>query len=339
MDAGLSSELPLIIELLVARRLLDSKGVETAFREQTKRGCTLEEALLHARLATEVQIARDYSEQLLLPLVMTSDAIDVADLNLKEYLPEKFARENHVLPLSHKTGVLSTAFADPTDLSMVQEAQLHSGMNIRVHVATLSAIDQGLDLIYGSQEEQTKEAVAESAEPEVDIAKAAEEEVLDLDRMIAETRETRIIRIVNTFLSQAIRDKASDIHLEPYPNEVKLRFRIDGVLNEMRAPAPHLYVPVISRLKILCKMDIAEKRIPQDGAFSIKVGDVRIDVRVSTIPTVHGEKMVLRILNKEAVPLDLAALGFDEPLLHSARSVQDRVRKRCHVRMNSFQFP
>jgi type IV pilus assembly protein PilB len=194
-------------------------------------------------------------------------------------------------------------------MNLTQEIQLYTGLNVNTHVASLTVIDEGLNAIYGTRE-AAKDAVQETPEVEAQSSKESDEDCLDLDRVIAETRETKVVRMVNKVMTQALREKGSDIHLEPYPNECKIRLRVDGVLHEMQVMPTHLFVPLISRLKILCKMDIAEKRVPQDGAFSLKIGESRIDVRVSTVPTVYGEKMVMRILNKEAVPLNLGSLGF-----------------------------
>jgi type IV pilus assembly protein PilB len=230
---------------------------------------------------------------------------------LGQLLPEKFSRDNHVLTLKEKEGTLEVAFLDPMNLSLLHEIQLYTGLKVSVQVGTLTLIAQGLDVLFGARN-TAKEMAQETQEPQVNVPQSVDEDVLDLDRIIPESKETKVIRLVNRVILEALREKASDIHLEPYPEECKIRYRIDGVLNDMPAPPVNLFVPILSRLKILCKMDIAEKRVPQDGAFSIKLAEAKVDVRVSTVPTVYGEKMVMRILNKEAVPLDLARLGFDK---------------------------
>ncbi len=304
---------PLLLELLIIQKHLDAKAADNILREQGKRNCSLEEAISITQSVSEEIIAKTYADNLGVPLLTKVEEDQLKKDGLKDCLSEKFARDNHILPIEREKNVLHVAFMDPMDLGLSHEVQLQTGFNVSVHVAPLKVIVQGIDILYGvldRAKQMAQEAVQE--QPEVEVAKPVEEDVLDLDRVVPDTRETKIIRLVNQIMSSALREKASDIHLEPYPNECKVRYRIDGVLNEMPPPAVSLFVPIISRLKILCKMDIAEKRVPQDGAFSMRVGDNKVDVRVSTVPTVYGEKMVMRILNKDAVPLDLFKLGFNK---------------------------
>ena len=139
-----------------------------------------------------------------------------------------------------------------------------------------------------------------------------DDEILDLDAAPPPGVDGRTIRLVNQILSQALRTGASDIHLEPFEESCAIRLRVDGSLHEMAPPSRALFVPIVSRFKILAKMDIAEKRVPQDGAIALRTGEKRIDLRVSTVPTVYGEKMVMRILDKGAIPIELTGLGFDQ---------------------------
>ena len=137
--------------------------------------------------------------------------------------------------------------------------------------------------------------------------------------------------LFRSILEQALRNGASDIHLEPFEDGCKIRFRIDGMLHEIPPPPRPLFLPIVSRFKILAKMDIAEKRVPQDGAIALKSGEKRVDLRVSTVPTVHGEKMVMRILDKGAIPLQLTGLGFDE------RQSKDLDRKSTRLNSSHIQ--
>ncbi len=139
-----------------------------------------------------------------------------------------------------------------------------------------------------------------------------DEEVLNLDQSLPPGPEGRVIQIVNDILEQALKQGASDIHIEPFEETCRVRIRVDGVLHELAPPPQSVYLPVVSRFKILAKMDIAEKRVPQDGAIGLRTAEKRIDLRVSTVPTVWGEKMVMRILDKSAIPVQLTGLGFDE---------------------------
>lgn len=149
--------------------------------------------------------------------------------------------------------------------------------------------------------------------------KVQETTELSLDKLIAKAEEAPVIKLVDLIIRQAIDERASDIHIEPFENEIHLRYRIDGHLYSLPPPAPHLHLPIVSRIKILAKLDIAEKRLPQDGAMSAKLEDRNVDLRISTIPTVWGEKVVMRILDKGAVPLDLSKLGFDPKQIDALR--------------------
>ena len=311
MNVETSNEQPLILSLLLEKKLIDPKGLEKANREQIRHSYSIEEALVRAEVVNEEIIADLYAKHLGMPRFQGFEESKEIEEEILSALPEKFARESRVLPVARQNGTLSAAVLDPTDISLAQEIGLYTGLQIDLQVGTLSGIEAGLDTLFGAQD-ASKEFETEHEEIEIDSAKQADEEMLDLDRAIPETRETKVIRVVNRIFMQALKEKASDIHLEPFPKEIKLRYRIDGMLHEM--PPPHLnqFVPIVSRIKILCKMDIAEKRVPQDGALTLKLGENAVDVRVSTVPTVYGEKIVMRLLNKDAVPLELPKLGFDK---------------------------
>jgi type IV pilus assembly protein PilB len=180
-------------------------------------------------------------------------------------------------------------------------------------MVTFSMINDSLGEMFGTRDivkEIASEGKGQSAEQLKGGGEEDIEEIVDLDHPIPKGRDSQVIRLVNHILSSAVENSASDIHIEPFEKSVKVRFRIDGELHEISPPPRPMYIPMISRLKILAKMDIAERRVPQDGAIALKVGEKRIDLRVSTVPTVFGEKMVMRILSKGAIPTDLTKLGF-----------------------------
>lgn len=299
---------PLLIDLLMAEKKLTEKNLETILREQEKHSLGLEEAIVQLGLAKEDDIARIYAHYFQLELFQ--GPMPKVGPDLKTFLPEKFARDNHVLPLVEPGQPFRVLLLDPSDISLLQEVQLYTGQKAQPMVGILSKINEGLDAIYGARD-AVKEITTEIQPDKMEIVEE-DEELLDLNRVIPESKETQIVRLVNRILEGALRERASDIHTEPFPDEIKIRYRIDGVLQEITPPPKSLYVALISRLKVLCKMDIAEKRIPQDGSFTMAIDDKRIDCRVSTVPTVYGERMVLRILNKDAVPMDLTSLGFEK---------------------------
>jgi len=311
LDTGLGSGRDLIVELLVRAEKLQEKDLEAIFEIQRKENCRLEKALMMSRLVTDQDIAEAYASQLHVPLVEIDTEISAPDRATIGLLPEKFLRDVLVLPLQERNGTLHVAIVDPSDLSALHDIQLYSGLTPVPHVAPLMQIERALQGLFGARnvvQEISLELPGEADGEEADVG----EEVIDLDKPIIDSDDTQIIRMVNHIVRQAIEEKASDIHIEPLSETVSIRFRIDGALQAKPAPPKAMYLPLLSRLKVISKMDIAEKRLPQDGAFSVLHRGNQIDMRVSTVPVIYGQKMVMRILNKDALPLDLEKLGFDK---------------------------
>ncbi len=208
------------------------------------------------------------------------------------------------------------AFATFEDMLMVDELQLLTGLTIRPMIAPLSVVEKAIDTLYRGGRTKFVSQVEDFAED--DDAEDAEDRSRRTRRFWTSTTppppgpDGRIVRMVNQILEQALRSGASDIHIEPFEDSCAIRLRVDGSLRELVPPPRSQFVSIVSRFKILAKMDIAEKRVPQDGAIALRTGDKRIDLRVSTVPTVYGEKMVMRILDKGAIPIELTGLGFDE---------------------------
>jgi type IV pilus assembly protein PilB len=309
-EQPLTIDQPLVVQLLLEKGSLTAADLAEAQQAMTRGGGTIEEALVHANLATDVDIAQAYAEHLRLPLLGEADRI-APNAELANAVSEKLCRERWVYPLARAEGMLEVAFVNPTDLATLEQIQLLTGLVIRPVVARLGAVDEAIGETFGKRDfvkEIASEAGAGPAQQhglEEDV-----EEVVDLDRAIPKGRDSHVVRLVNHILSNAVTNGASDVHLEPFENSVKVRVRIDGRLHEISPPPRAMYVPMLSRLKVLAKMDIAERRVPQDGAIALTVSGKRVDLRVSTVPTVFGEKMVMRILAKTAIPLDLTKLGF-----------------------------
>ena len=314
---------PLIVQLLIREKMLEEKDLADVQQALNRFSGSVELALVHANLATATDIAQIYANHLHLPIVGASEEESLPlNKELAERIGEKICREKFVLPLKSEHGTLEVAFANPTDLTALEQIQMLTGMVIRPVVAPVTAITDALDEMFGKRD-FVKEIASEvdgGGGSQENEDEEVVEEIIDLDRPIPKGRDSHVIRLVNHILSTAVEDGASDIHLEPFENSVRVRMRIDGKLHEISPPPRAMYIPMISRLKVLAKMDIAERRIPQDGAIALSVGGKRIDLRVSTVPTVYGEKMVLRILSKGAIPLDLTKLGFDE---RQARDFQE----------------
>lgn len=307
---------PLIVRLLAAEGLLDPAKLQALQEAQTRDAGPVEVLLVRKGLASEADVARVYARHLALPLFGAAPEIEV-DRGLGRLLPEKLCREQLVAPVALHGETLELAFVTPQQMLVIDEVQLLTGLSVSPVLAPRSVVEGLIDAVYASGvSTEFLPTVGEFEQVEEDDGGAADwdpgDEVLHLDQPPPPGRDGRVIRLVNQILEQALRYGASDIHLEPVEDGCKVRVRIDGVLHEVPAPPRGRFVPVMSRFKILAKMDIAEKRVPQDGAIALRSGDKRVDLRVSTIPGVHGEKMVLRVLDKGTIPTDLTLLGFDE---------------------------
>jgi type IV pilus assembly protein PilB len=307
----LTTDQPLLVQLLLKRGLLkeeDLKGVRDVL---SKSEGPVEEALLASNIVTEADIMTTYGEELGIPLADQNSPL-VADKELAEMIGEPVCRENNFVPLGREDDTIKVALANPTDLKLFERIQLATGLVVQPVMATFSMIGDTLGEMFGTRD-IVKEIASEGKGQSTEMMKGGDEdveEIVDLDHPIPKGRDSQVIRLVNHILSSAVENSASDIHIEPFEKSVKVRFRIDGMLHEISPPPRPMYVPMISRLKILAKMDIAERRIPQDGAIALKIGEKRIDLRVNTVPTVFGEKMVMRILSKGVIPTDLTKLGF-----------------------------
>ncbi len=302
--------------ILLEEGIISESQLQEAVEFQKKEGGRLGEILLKLNFVTEEQFVVILGKQLSLPYVslQSGKLKPMMDQSLDTLVPYDFAIKNIVLPLSRTMSSLTVALFDPTDLLLVDNLRKVTGCDINPVIAPRSDILTAVEEFYGKSR-MLKDALQASyeqsaAEGEVlEIEKGVGEE-LSLDKIIARAEEAPVIKLVDLIITQAIQEGASDIHVEPQRDRLILRYRMDGILHEMPPPANSLHLAIVSRIKILCKMDIAEKRLPQDGGFSVKIDKRIIDMRVSVIPTIYGEKVVIRILDKGRIPLDLAKLGF-----------------------------
>ncbi len=298
------------LEILERRGILDQKGLATAREILMKGGDRFEQALIKAGVVDDLEIAAAYAEELSLPLIEAGSELIKPSPQLSLVLTEKFCNTYLVVPIAVDDGTLSLAIASPEQLLLLDEIQLLTEMKILLYIGPVTFVEKQIELLFKTGEE--------IAGPGNDFGETVEadenalDDVLLLDEAPPPGEDGRIIRMVNQVLEQALRTGASDIHLEPFEDSCKMRLRIDGILHELPAVSKKNFMMVVSRFKILAKMDIAERRIPQDGAIALKSGEKRVDLRVNTVPTVYGEKMVMRILDKGAIPLDLTRLGLSE---------------------------
>ncbi|MBU0693518.1 MAG: Flp pilus assembly complex ATPase component TadA [Candidatus Omnitrophica bacterium] len=299
-------------DILIVEGIITEEQLNEAISLQKKEGDRIGECLVKLGYISEEQIVIALSKQLSLPYISLSSGRlkPASDQNLEELIPHEFAIRNRVLPLSRSLNSLTVVVANPLDLILIDNLKKLAGCEINPVIATKEDLLEAIEAFYG-KDKLFRDAMEAAGQVEGDIKEISMEETdLSLDKLIAQAQEAPIIKLVDLIIRQGIEEGASDIHLEPHHDKFTLRYRIDGVLYDMPSPSTALYLPIVSRVKILSRMDIAEKRLPQDGGFMVKMGDRLIDLRVSALPTIYGEKIVLRILDKARIPLELSKLGF-----------------------------
>ncbi len=290
-------------DLLVSRGNLERAGLERARRLSEGGGERLQVLLPKLGLVSERDLAEALAELLDLRLVSSADFPEVP--LLEDRLSPRFLRESHVLPIAEGPEGLLLAMADPLDRYALDALRLISGAEVLACVAEPSELEAAIERLYGQDGggiNRLVEEVGESAEEGVELD-------LDVERLKDLASEAPVIRLVNHLISKAAEARASDIHIESFENRLRVRYRIDGVLIEVDPPPTRFRAALVSRIKIMARLNIAERRLPQDGRIKLAIRGVPIDLRVSTIPTMHGEGVVLRILDRQGVKLDFGDLG------------------------------
>ena len=291
-------------ELLIERGKLDTGSLERALRLQQETPERLGSLLVTLGLVAPRDVAEALAAQLDLPLL---DAAGYPELPiLEERVSPRFLRDARALPVREDADELVLAMADPTDGYAIDAFSMVTGRRVRPMVAVPGDLDAALERLYGSGKSAVGQIVGDEVETRVDeLALGA-----DVQQLKDLASEAPVIRLVSLLITNALAARASDIHIEPFENRLVVRNRIDGVLHEVESPPRRLSAAVISRVKILANLDIAERRLPQDGRIRLRVQGKEIDLRVSTVPTMHGESVVMRILDKGGVALDFGKLGF-----------------------------
>ncbi len=225
-------------------------------------------------------------------------------------IPAKVAQMYHCLPVALNNGTLQVAMAEPLDPTVADEIQFAAKRDVQFVVADPGDIGRSIERLYGQEESESFAEIIKELDANKTIAKEVADAGDDVKAAEALANEVPIVKFVNLVLQQAVADRASDIHFEPFETEFRIRYRVDGALYEMAPPPKHLALPVISRLKIMASLNISEKRLPQDGRINYKIGTRQIDLRMATLPTAFGESVVLRVLDRGSVNLELESLGF-----------------------------
>jgi type IV pilus assembly protein PilB len=290
---------------LLEAHLVDAEAIAKAGLQQKNSGGTLSGNLVKTGAISEGDLL-DFLSHL-----YHVSSVDLTgyepDPVLTKLIPGDVATKFMALPISRSGRRLVVAMANPSNIFAIDDIKFITGYEVEPHVAFETALKKAIDRAYDSA--GTMADVMKGMEEE--LAVVEEDDTADVDAGIAGADEAPIVKLVNSLIADAVRKGASDIHIEPYEKSMRVRFRIDGVLHEMMSPPFKFKAAIISRLKIMAELDIAERRVPQDGRIKIKVMNRTIDLRVSSLPTIFGEKIVMRILDKSNLNIDLEKLGFE----------------------------
>lgn len=293
-----------VTQQLVAEGKLKQEDLEKALALYDADAISLPLYLVRLGLVSEVDLAQAQASVLGLPLLEERDFPE-APVNHHE-LAVKFLKESNIVPVEETSTSIVLAMADPGDTFAIQAVELASNKKVEPCVATITQIENAINKLYGNGQSSLADIVDEIE---------SDDEINDfnnIEKLKDLAGEAPVVRLVNLVIDRAVDVRASDIHIEPFENNLKVRYRVDGVLQDAEAPPARSAAAVISRVKIMAKMDIAERRLPQDGRIQIRSQGKKIDLRVSTVPTLYGESLVLRILDKQRINLDLNNLGFNE---------------------------
>jgi type II secretory ATPase GspE/PulE/Tfp pilus assembly ATPase PilB-like protein len=298
-------------EMLVEEKLITAAQLENALEQQRQQGGKLSDILLEKGAISAEQLAIVLSIKLNLPYIdLKRHTIQPQALGL---IPEEMARKHTLIPLDILNDSLMVVMADPEDIRTIEDIKTHAKMRVEVALGVPADIERAINLNYGS-----KGAIEKQVSQVTPAAAAKTKEMATL------TARTPVAETINLLVTQAIKDRASDVHIEPQEDRLRIRYRIDGILHDMFSFPLSVHSPLVSRVKILAEMDISEQRRPQDGQFSISLGDNEVDIRAATMETPYGERVTLRILDKSLALFTLAELGFQPDVLKSYRVMLKR---------------
>ena len=309
-----------VVRLLEENGAFDAAVIKDATAAATK-GESVTTLLLDRKTMTAPELLGMIAERLSVPPIDLERIEFAADV--PEWMPEDLARKAGCVPIAKTGGVLTVAVANPFDVVRHDDLRLKTGCDLRLVLALEPQITAALEKLYRRGEADLQDLLDENDDGDLTVKEQLEDEVTDLAASGADSNDAPIVKLVNLFIYQGIKAKASDIHIEPFEKRTVVRYRVDGAMHEAMSPPRKLQGAIASRLKIMASLDIAEKRRPQDGKFQVKVEGRQIDFRVSVLPTVHGEKVVLRILDSSNLGRSLDTLGFEERALLDFKAAID----------------
>jgi len=294
-------------ELLLEKGFITPQQLEKSLKEQALSGRRLGEILVERDYISEDQLIDTISERLSIPRVSLSSM--VIDPNVVQRVSVELARRYTLIPIFEIGNTLTLAMSDPLNILAIEEIKYRTGRNIKRAVASSTEIKDAIDQYY---------SVADSLSQIIGVGADDEMAPVSTTSSIAETEsESAVVKLVNLIITKAVKNKASDVHVEPEESRLRIRYRVHGNMREEAAPPKSMQNELISRIKIAANLDVSEKRLPQDGRFMMTVDGANIDLRVSTLPTIHGEKIVIRILDRRNLLLTLKQLGFSEKMEHA----------------------
>ncbi len=297
-----------LLNTLIESKQLKKQDIDAAMELQKKKGIGLDKALIEKGLINEKELLGLLVNELGIPFINLSKyKIDPA---LQEVIPEKIARQYHIIPLSLLDNMMTVALSDPLNIFVIDNLKNITGKNIDVVLSTSTEIMKAIETYYGAQAlASVKEISQDIAADEFEIV-SDQESSEDLEGAFDKSEKAPIVRMVNLVIKEALKQRASDIHLEPMEDGMRVRYRIDGVLQEIHTIPKVNQNAVIVRIKIMARIDITTVHIPQDGRFKLKLGGKEVDFRVSMLPTTFGQKVVMRVLDKKNLSVGLEGLGF-----------------------------
>ena len=295
-------------ELLVEKGIITEHQLQQALEEQKKTGKLL------GRVLVDLGLVKDDDILAVLGAQTGMEKVDISNIEVSPQLLEKvpgpLAKAYKIVPLRMEGNTLLVAMGDPLNIQALDDLRFMLDCDVKGLISNEQAVNEAIDRLYGGEMETVEDLLKELEAEAAPLEEAEEKAVEDVQALEQLAREVPVVKLLNLVLIQAIKDKASDIHFEPFEDQFRIRYRVDGVLYEMVPPPRHFALAVTTRIKVMADMDIAQRRIPQDGRIELHMGGREVDLRVSTIPTVHGESVVMRVLDKSVLMLSLEELGL-----------------------------
>ena len=298
--------------LFVDRDIINIKNLKKAQEESKKQNRKLKEVILEMKLASPRDVEDIFSLIRRFPFILLSEHSKEIEKEIVRLVPEKLARHFCVIAISHEGSYINLVMSDPANIVAIDNIRSNTGYEIIPLLSTKKEINDAIEKYYGESDMASSIPDLQDISFSTEAEEAKEQENVDLAQLKVQVKDPPVVRYVNSILFRAIEERASDIHLEAAETEIFVRNRVDGVLRNLPPPPKKTYPAIVSRIKIISNLDIAERRLPQDGRTKAKIGSKEVDIRVSIIPTIYGEKVVMRLLDKTTMLMGLEELGFDK---------------------------